>query len=103
MLYALIIAENVRFLLVRNTLLVLTWIRRLTSRHFTILAETSLDHDGETGGADLDAFKIAYIAPVKALVQEIVGNFSSRLGVYGTKVGELTGDSKMTKQQILQT
>ncbi|KAL1719126.1 Sec63 Brl domain-containing protein [Schizophyllum commune] len=52
--------------------------------------------DEATGTFDLDAFKIA-------LVQEMVGNFSARLKVFGIKVGELTGDSQMTKQQISET
>ena len=69
----------------------------------TILNELGKYRDEETGSFDLDAFKIVYIAPMKALVQEMVGNFSSRLGVYGIKVGELTGDSQMTKQQISET
>ncbi|KAF8134320.1 Sec63 Brl domain-containing protein [Boletus edulis] len=35
---------------------------------------------------------------------EIVGNFTSRLtSAFGVKVGELTGDSQMTKQQISET
>jgi superfamily II DNA or RNA helicase len=37
------------------------------------------------------------------LVQEMVGNFTARLSIYGIKVGELTGDSQMTKQQISET
>ena len=69
----------------------------------TILNELSKNRDETTGEFDLDAFKIVYIAPMKALVQEMVGNFSSRLGVFGIKVGELTGDSQMTKQQISET
>ena len=69
----------------------------------TILNELGKYRDAEAGTFDLDAFKIVYIAPMKALVQEMVGNFSSRLGVYGIKVGELTGDSQMTKQQISET
>jgi pre-mRNA-splicing helicase BRR2 len=60
--------------------------------------------DDATGSFDLDAFKIVYVAPMKALVQEMVGNFTARLtNNYGIKVGELTGDSQMTKQQIAET
>ena len=33
----------------------------------------------------------------------MVGNFTSRLKVFSVKVGELTGDSQMTKQQIAET
>ncbi|KAF7323081.1 hypothetical protein HMN09_00088200 [Mycena chlorophos] len=69
----------------------------------TILNELGKHRDEATGKFDLDAFKIVYIAPMKALVQEMVGNFSSRLKVFGITVGELTGDSQMTKQQIAET
>ena len=69
----------------------------------TILNELGKHRDEATGTFDLDAVKIVYIAPMKALVQEMVGNFSSRLKVFGVKVGELTGDSQMTKQQISET
>ncbi|KAH9965547.1 putative RNA helicase [Lactifluus volemus] len=69
----------------------------------TILNELGKWRDESTGTFDLDAFKIVYVAPMKALVQEMVGNFSSRLGPFGIKVGELTGDSQMTKQQIAET
>jgi pre-mRNA-splicing helicase BRR2 len=60
----------------------------------------SKHYSAETGVFDLASFKIVYVAPMKALVQEMVGNFSNRLKHYGMKVGELTGDSQMTKQQI---
>ncbi|CAJ0749211.1 10358_t:CDS:2 [Entrophospora sp. SA101] len=59
--------------------------------------------DEETGKIDMDSFKIVYIAPMKALVQEMVGNFGSRLESYGIKVAELTGDRQLTKQQISET
>ena len=49
------------------------------------------------------AFKIIYIAPMKALVSEVVGNFSNRLKKYGIAVKELTGDMQLTKHQIEQT
>lgn len=69
----------------------------------TILHELGKVRQGDTDSFDLDNLKIVYIAPMKALVQEMVGNFSSRLSSYGVKVGELTGDSQMTKQQITDT
>ncbi|KAI9462917.1 Sec63-domain-containing protein [Lactarius psammicola] len=69
----------------------------------TILNELGKWRDEATGSFNLDAFKIVYVAPMKALVQEMVGNFTSRLSPYGIKVGELTGDSQMTKQQIAET
>src|ERR1700722_1216425 len=70
----------------------------------TILNEMAKHRDDSTGSFDLDAFKIIYIAPMKALVQEMVGNFTARLSnAYGIRVGELTGDSQMTKHQISET
>ncbi|KAF5375631.1 hypothetical protein D9757_008508 [Collybiopsis confluens] len=62
------------------------------------------DPSSEEPTFDLDSFKLIYIAPMKALVQEMVGNFTSRLtSAYGVKVAELTGDSQLTKAQIAET
>lgn len=69
----------------------------------TILRELGKHRNPETGEIDLDAFKIVYIAPLKALVQEQVGNFGKRLAEYGVTVSELTGDRQLTKQQITET
>ncbi|APA06914.1 hypothetical protein SS1G_04434 [Sclerotinia sclerotiorum 1980 UF-70] len=69
----------------------------------TILREIGKNRNPETGEINLDAFKIVYIAPLKALVQEQVGNFGARLKPYGIKVSELTGDRQLTKQQIADT
>ncbi|KAL1920366.1 uncharacterized protein VTP21DRAFT_743 [Calcarisporiella thermophila] len=70
----------------------------------TILNEISKYRDEETGEIDRDAFKIVYIAPMKALVQEMVSNFRGRLlEPYGITVSELTGDHQLTKQQIAET
>ncbi|KAL2889402.1 Pre-mRNA-splicing factor brr2 [Ceratocystis lukuohia] len=69
----------------------------------TILRELGKHRDPSTGVIDLDAFKIVYIAPLKALVQEQVGNFGKRLEPYGVTVAELTGDRQLTKQQISET
>jgi len=52
------------------------------------------------GTINTDAFKVIYIAPMKALVAEIVGNFSLRLKPYGLVVRELTGDVHLTKVEI---
>lgn len=60
-------------------------------------------HRGQDGVLDLTAFKIVYIAPMKALVQEVVVNFSQRLGAFGIKVRELSGDSSLTKAEIADT
>ena len=44
--------------------------------------------------------KIVYIAPMKALVTEVAGNFGRRLEAFGMTVNELTGDSHLSRAQI---
>ncbi|KAI4247759.1 MAG: hypothetical protein L6R40_001345 [Gallowayella cf. fulva] len=68
-----------------------------------MLREIGKHRKDSTGEIMLDDFKIVYIAPLKALVQEQVGNFGKRLEPYGVKVSELTGDRQLTKQQIADT
>jgi len=51
----------------------------------------------------LNDFKIVYIAPLKALVQEQVREFRRRLQYLGITVNELTGDSNLTRHQISST
>lgn len=60
------------------------------------------DKDGS--GYRKDKFKIIYIAPIKALVQEVVENFRNRLGrkPYNLVVEELTGDHQLDQKQISQ-
>jgi pre-mRNA-splicing helicase BRR2 len=60
-------------------------------------------HLREDGSVNLDAFKIVYVAPMKALVQECVLNFGKRLEPYGITVRELSGDQSLTRQQINET
>lgn len=69
----------------------------------TILREIGKHRNPQTGEIALDDFKIIFIAPLKALVQEQVGNFGKRLEPYGIRVAELTGDRQLTKQQIAET
>ncbi|EGW35791.1 uncharacterized protein SPAPADRAFT_131497 [Spathaspora passalidarum NRRL Y-27907] len=57
----------------------------------------------EAGRILLKQFKIIYIAPLKALVQEQMREFQRRLTSYGLVVNELTGDSTLSKRQILET
>ncbi|ORX36116.1 Sec63 Brl domain-domain-containing protein [Kockovaella imperatae] len=59
--------------------------------------------DPDTGYIDRDSFKIIYVSPMKALVQEQVAAFSKRFKDLGINVAELTGDSQLTKQQIAET
>lgn len=68
----------------------------------TIMNQVGL-YRKKSGDVQLDAFKIVYIAPMKALVAETVGNFSQRLEGYGIKVRELTGDVHLTKAEIEET
>ena len=50
-----------------------------------------------------DAFKIVYVAPMKALAAEMTASFGKRLAPLGIKVRELTGDMQLTKAEIAQT
>jgi pre-mRNA-splicing helicase BRR2 len=60
-------------------------------------------HRREDGSLDTGAFKIVYVAPMKALVAEIVGNLGTRLAPFGIKVAELTGDVSLSKSQLEET
>ena len=62
-----------------------------------MLREIGKHRDPATGQINLDDFKIICTAPLKALVQEQVGNFGERLQPYGIQVSELTGDRQLTK------
>ncbi|XP_050210373.1 DExH-box ATP-dependent RNA helicase DExH12-like [Mercurialis annua] len=68
----------------------------------TILQQIRLNmnKDGTFNHSD---YKIVYVAPMKALVAEVVGNLSNRLQEYGVKVRELSGDQSLTRQQIEET
>ncbi|PBJ73680.1 ATP-dependent RNA helicase [Trypanosoma cruzi cruzi] len=48
-------------------------------------------------------FKIIFVAPMKALAQEMVENFSRRLAPFAMVVRELTGDMQLTKREVAQT
>ena len=48
-------------------------------------------------------FKIIFVAPMKALAQEMVENFSRRLAPFMMKVRELTGDMQLTKRELAET
>lgn len=68
----------------------------------TILKEIAL-HMNSDGSFRHDEYKIVYVAPMKALVAEVVGNLSNRLLEHGVKVKELSGDQTLTRQQIEET
>ncbi|CAL0310752.1 unnamed protein product [Lupinus luteus] len=69
----------------------------------TILQQIALHRNAEDGSIDHGAYKIVYVAPMKALVAEVVGNLSNRLQDYNVKVRELSGDQSLTRQQIEET
>ncbi|XP_054164003.1 U5 small nuclear ribonucleoprotein 200 kDa helicase-like [Oppia nitens] len=69
----------------------------------TMMREIGKHIDQNTGLINADEFKIIYIAPMRSLVQEMVGNFSRRLQSYNIKVSELTGDHQLTREQINET
>ncbi|KXN86403.1 Putative helicase mug81 [Leucoagaricus sp. SymC.cos] len=52
---------------------------------------------------DRDAFKIIYVAPMKALAAEIVRKLGKRLRWLSIEVRELTGDMQMSKAEIAAT
>jgi activating signal cointegrator complex subunit 3 len=51
-------------------------------------------------GIDTKGFKIIYIAPMKALAQEVVAKFTKRLSPLGIVVREYTGDMQLSKQEV---
>eukprot|EP00761_Pharyngomonas_kirbyi_P009639 gb/GECH01009656.1/.p1 GENE.gb/GECH01009656.1/~~gb/GECH01009656.1/.p1 ORF type:complete len:2079 (+),score=534.85 gb/GECH01009656.1/:1-6237(+) len=57
----------------------------------------------ENGFLKKDEFKIVYVAPMKALAQEMVANFGRRLSSIGLQVRELTGDMQLSKKEIQNT
>uniref|UniRef100_A0A8D0CCG7 U5 small nuclear ribonucleoprotein 200 kDa helicase n=1 Tax=Scleropages formosus TaxID=113540 RepID=A0A8D0CCG7_SCLFO len=57
-------------------------------------------HINLDGTINVDDFKIIYVAPMRSLVQEMVGSFSKRLASYGITVAELTGDHQLCKEEI---
>ncbi|XP_043197892.1 activating signal cointegrator 1 complex subunit 3-like [Amphibalanus amphitrite] len=57
----------------------------------------------DKGVIQRDAFKIVYVAPMKALAAEMTAGFGRRLAPLGITVRECTGDMQLTKQEIMQT
>ncbi|XVF24492.1 hypothetical protein REPUB_Repub13aG0132700 [Reevesia pubescens] len=68
----------------------------------TILQQLALNMNSD-GSISHSKYKIVYVAPMKALVAEVVGNLSHRLEEYGVTVRELSGDQTLTRQQIDET
>ena len=57
----------------------------------------------EGGVLNRESLKVVYIAPMKALAQEIVGKFAKALAPLGLQVREYTGDMQLTKREITET
>jgi activating signal cointegrator complex subunit 3 len=58
------------------------------------------DDDGDESSSALETGrKVVYIAPMKALAQEVVEKFSSKLKPLGLIVRELTGDMQLTRAE----
>ncbi|KAM7028565.1 LOW QUALITY PROTEIN: U5 small nuclear ribonucleoprotein 200 kDa helicase [Acridotheres tristis] len=70
---------------------------------FKIILREIGKHINMDGTINVDDFKIIYIAPMRSLVQEMVGSFSKRLATYGITVAELTGDHQLCKEEISAT
>jgi activating signal cointegrator complex subunit 3 len=60
--------------------------------------DVGLIGDGESGSMETGQ-KVVYIAPMKALAQEVVEKFSSKLKPLGLIVRELTGDMQLTRAE----
>ena len=69
----------------------------------SIMRLLSLYRDEKTEIIDTKSFKVVYIAPMKALIKEIVGYFSQRLEYYGVIVKELSGDVNLSNYEINNT
>ncbi|KAI1431506.1 Sec63 Brl domain-containing protein [Xylaria sp. CBS 124048] len=53
--------------------------------------------------ANLEDFKIVYVAPMKALAAEITEKLGKRLAWLGVRCREYTGDMHLTKSEVIQT
>ncbi|KAI8867321.1 Sec63-domain-containing protein [Ramicandelaber brevisporus] len=78
-------------------------ILRAVSHH--ISSSSSSSSSRSTGKVDiaLDAFKVVYVAPMKALVREICQTLGRRLAPLGLTVAELTGDSQLSRERLAAT
>jgi len=69
----------------------------------TNVAMTTVVREIERNSDDIHAIKIIYVAPMKALAQEVVEKFGKRLNPLGIKVRELTGDMQLSRSEIENT
>lgn len=68
----------------------------------TILQQLAFNRNPD-GTFNHGNYKIVYVAPMKALVAEVVGNLSNRLKDYQVNVKELSGDQSLSRQEIEET
>lgn len=71
-----------------------------TISQYTKLTEVD---NGVQVDVDYSAFKIVYVAPLKALAAEIVEKFKKKLRWMNVQVRELTGDMQLTRTEIANT
>ncbi len=64
-------------------------------RDVGLIGESLYDNEGPVSTGK----KIVYIAPMKALAQEVVEKFSSKLKGLGIIVRELTGDMQLSRAE----
>lgn len=70
-------------------------------QHLDGVDPASINSDAAARSAvSVEGWKIVYVAPMKALAQEVVAKFSERLSGLGISVRELTGDMQLTKKEI---
>ena len=67
--------------------------------HFRDVGLLGGGNEGDGGGVLETGRKVVYIAPMKALAQEVVEKFSSKLKPLGLIVRELTGDMQLTRAE----
>ncbi|CAN7132580.1 unnamed protein product [Brassica rapa subsp. narinosa] len=68
----------------------------------TILHQIELNRN-DGGTFNHGNCKVVYVAPMKALVAEVVSNLSNRLKDYGVTVRELSGDQSLSGKEIEET
>lgn len=65
-----------------------------------VIANHNSSSDPKNPSIALEDFKIVYIAPMKALVNEIVATLRHRLNSLGVIVSEFTGDSHLSRKEV---
>lgn len=82
-----------------KTYVALLSVLEVIARHTGTLLDDFDEDRVKQATALLSGHKIVYIAPLKALAQEVVQKFSERLRPLGLNVRELTGDVQLSKRE----